>query len=92
MKIAKLTYAIIDPFILQAWVSLHTVMKSAILKRDAIRLCEQYRTLRYHNKCFQGVVGFLWLFYREQDSHSTSTHTIQLQDINIQIIIHYGSF
>ena len=26
VKIAKLTYAIIDPFILQAWVSLHTVL------------------------------------------------------------------
>ena len=28
-KITKLTYAIIDSFILQAWVFLHTVMKSA---------------------------------------------------------------
>ena len=28
----KLTYAIIDPFILQAWVFLHTVLKSANLK------------------------------------------------------------
>ena len=32
VKIAKLTYTIIDPFILQAWVSLHTVLKSASLK------------------------------------------------------------
>ena len=32
IKIAKLTYAIIDPFILQAWVSLHTLLKSANLK------------------------------------------------------------
>ena len=32
IEIAKLTYAIIDPFILQAWVSLHTVLKSANLK------------------------------------------------------------
>ena len=31
IKIAKLTYAIIDPFILQAWVSLHTVLKSTNL-------------------------------------------------------------
>ena len=31
-KIAKLTYAIIDPFILQAWVSVHTVLKSTNLK------------------------------------------------------------
>ena len=32
VKIAKLTYTIIDPFILQAWVSLHTVKKSTNLK------------------------------------------------------------
>ena len=32
IKIAKLTYAIIDPFIPQAWVSLHTELKSANLK------------------------------------------------------------
>ena len=32
LNIAKLTYAIIDPFILQAWVSLHTVLKTANLK------------------------------------------------------------
>ena len=32
IKIAILTYAIIDPFILQAWVSLHTVLKTANLK------------------------------------------------------------
>ena len=32
MKIAKLSYAIIDPFILQAWVSLHTVLKTANLQ------------------------------------------------------------
>ena len=32
IKIAKLTYAIIDPFILRAWVSLHTLLKSANLK------------------------------------------------------------
>ena len=32
VKIAKLTYAIIDPFILQAWVSIHTVLKSTNLK------------------------------------------------------------
>ena len=29
VNFTKLTYAIIDPFILQAWVFLHTVMKSA---------------------------------------------------------------
>ena len=28
--IAKLTYAIIDPFILQAWVSLHTILQFKI--------------------------------------------------------------
>ena len=28
----KLIYAIIDPFILQAWVSLHTVLKTTNLK------------------------------------------------------------
>ena len=32
VKISKLTYAIIYPFILQAWVSLHTVLKTANLK------------------------------------------------------------
>ena len=32
IKIANLTYAIIDLFILQAWVSLHTELKSANLK------------------------------------------------------------
>ena len=32
MKIAKIMYTIIDPFTLQAWVFLHTVMKSANLK------------------------------------------------------------
>ena len=37
VKITKLTYAIIDPFILQAWVSLHTVMKSTNLKS-----CQQH--------------------------------------------------
>ena len=29
IKIAKLTYAIIDPFLLQAWVFLHTIMTTA---------------------------------------------------------------
>ena len=37
IEIAKLTYAIIDPFILQAWVFLHTVLKSANLKS-----CQQH--------------------------------------------------
>ena len=32
VKIAKLTYVIIDPFILQAWVSLHTALKITNLK------------------------------------------------------------
>ena len=32
IKIAKLTYAIINPFILQAWVSLHIELKFANLK------------------------------------------------------------
>ena len=32
IKIAKLNYTIIDPFILQAWISLHTLLKSASLK------------------------------------------------------------
>ena len=32
IKITKLPYTIIDPFLLQAWVSLHTVLKSANLK------------------------------------------------------------
>ena len=32
VEIAKVTYAIIDPFILQAWFSLHTVLKTANLK------------------------------------------------------------
>ena len=32
VKIAKLTYAIIDPFILQAWVSLCTVLNTATSK------------------------------------------------------------
>ena len=32
VKIAKLIYAIINPFILQTWVFLHTVMKSTNLK------------------------------------------------------------
>ena len=31
-KMAKLTYTIIDPFMLQAWVFLHTLMKSTNLK------------------------------------------------------------
>ena len=32
VKIAKLTYAITNQFILQAWVSLYTVLKTANLK------------------------------------------------------------
>ena len=32
VKIVKLTYDIINPFILQAWVSLRTVLKTANLK------------------------------------------------------------
>ena len=32
IEITKLTYAIIDPFILQAWVFLHTALKYANLK------------------------------------------------------------
>ena len=35
VEIAKLTYAIIDPFILQAWISLYTVLKITNLKSHA---------------------------------------------------------
>ena len=34
VKVIKLTYAIIDPSILQAWVSLYTVLKTANLKSN----------------------------------------------------------
>ena len=53
IKIAKLTYTIIDPFILQAWVSLHTVLKSANLKSHQQRVLS-----KPPNKMFANISAY----------------------------------
>ena len=47
IKIIKLTYAIIGPFILQAWVSLHTVQKSANLKSRQQRVLSKLPNIMF---------------------------------------------
>ena len=49
LKIAKLTYATIDPFILQAWVFLHTVMKSTNLKSRQQRFLRKLSNIMFAN-------------------------------------------
>ena len=56
IKIAKLTYAIMDPFILQAWVSLHTVLKSANLKS-----CQQHYLSKPPNIMFANISAYMVL-------------------------------
>ena len=48
VKIAKLTYAIIDPFVLQAWASLHTVLKPTNLKSRQQHFFEQTAKYKVH--------------------------------------------
>ena len=48
-KIAKLTYANIDPFILQAWVSIHTVLKCANLKSRQQRFLSKPPNIMFTN-------------------------------------------
>ena len=49
VKIAKLTYAIINLFILQAWVSLHTELKSANLKSRQQRFLNKLPNIMFAN-------------------------------------------
>ena len=56
VKIAKLTYAIIDPFILQAWVSLHTVLKTANLKSRQQRVLGKPPNIMFANNCLYGIL------------------------------------
>ena len=45
----QITYAIIDPFILQAWVSLHTVLKTANLKSRQHRFLSKPPNIMFAN-------------------------------------------
>ena len=56
IKIAKLSYAIIDPFILQAWVSLHTVLKTTNLKSHQQRLLSKTPNIMFSNNSAYTVV------------------------------------
>ena len=49
IKIAKLTHTIIDPFTLQAWISLHTVLKSANLKSHQQRVLSEPLNIMFAN-------------------------------------------
>ena len=49
VKIAKLTYAIIDLFILQAWISLHTELKSTNLKSRQQRFLSKPPNIMFAN-------------------------------------------
>ena len=49
VKIAKLTYAIIDPFIPEAWVSLHTVLKIVNLKSRQQRFLSRPPNITFAN-------------------------------------------
>ena len=49
IEIAKFTYAIIDSFILQAWVFLHTVLKSTNLKSRQQRCLSKPPNIMFAN-------------------------------------------
>ena len=49
VKIAKLTCAIIDPFILQAWVFLYTVLKATNLKSRQQRFLGKLPNIMFTN-------------------------------------------
>ena len=61
VKIAKLTYAIIDLFILQTWVSLHTEMKSANLKSRQQRFLSKLPNIMFANISAYTVVTIIML-------------------------------
>ena len=54
INMARLTYTIIDPFILQAWISLHTVLKTANLKSRQQRI---FNKLPNNVRCIAGFVS-----------------------------------
>ena len=70
IKIIKLTYAIIGPFILQAWISLHTVLKSANLKSRQFKIppTESFeQTAKYNVRlyfCLYGMIVYRALLTR----------------------------
>ena len=57
IKIAKLTYAIINPFILQAWVSLYTVLKTANLKSCQQRFLSKPPNVMFTNNSAYAVLS-----------------------------------
>ena len=57
IKIAKLTYAIIDQFILQVWVSLHTELKSANLKSRQQHFLSEPSNIMFANISVYTVCG-----------------------------------
>ena len=78
IEIAKLTYAIIDPFILQAWVFLHTVLKSANFKSHQ----QQFeQTTKYNVHQYFCLYGILCATHKKTDSHAAHkvllTHFLQ---------------
>ena len=76
VKIAKLTYAIIDPFVLQAWVSLHTVLKTANLKSCQQRFLNKLPNIMYANNSAYMVYGSLVLII--QAKYGTESVTEQI--------------
>ena len=57
VKITKLTYTIIDSFILQAWVSLHTELKTTNLKSCQQRFLSKPPSIRFANNSTYTVYG-----------------------------------
>ena len=55
LKITKLTDAIIDPFILQAWVSLHTVFNTANLKSRPQHVLGKPQNNVHQSFCLYGM-------------------------------------
>ena len=65
VKITKLTYTIIDPFILQTWVSLHTVLKTAHLN-IANSVFEKNTKYNVHQQfCLYGIKNLLQLLMND---------------------------
>ena len=62
VKIAKLTYAIIDLFVLQAWVSLHTELKSANLKSCQQRFLSKPPNIMFVNISAYTVASYMYTY------------------------------
>ena len=63
VNIVKLTYAIIGPFILQAWISLHTVFKIAKLKSCQQHFLNKPLNLMFANNSAYTICDNLGILY-----------------------------